>query len=75
MLTVHGHRIYCEDDRAFHGVKYIAYEMEESAARELFKQAQNDREVDFEDDEHRKFTLVDGENLSYTVVTRDRPSW
>lgn len=72
LLTVHNHKIYCEDDRAFHGVKHLAYEIDEEACRELFKQAEEHNEVDFEDDDHRQFALVDGENGAFTVVTRER---
>ncbi len=74
LLTVHGHKVYAEDDRAFHGVKHLAYEMDEAACRELFSQVENQQQVDFEDDDHRRFALVDGENGSFTVVTHDKPS-
>lgn len=68
LLTVHGHRITCDDDRAFHGVKHLAYELSEDEALELFKQAESEKEVEFEDKDHRKFTLVDGENGAFVVV-------
>lgn len=75
LLTVHGHKIYCHDDRAWRGVKYLAYEMEDEACKELFDQAESGQQVDFEDDEHRKFSLVDGENGAFTVVTNEQRGW
>jgi hypothetical protein len=75
LLTVHGHKVYCEDDRAFHGVKYLAYEIEEDACKELFQQAETGQQVDFEDDDHRKFSLVDGENGAFNVVTHEHHGW
>ncbi len=68
LLTVHGHHVTCDDDRAFYGVKHLAYKMSEDEALELFQQVEAQKEVEFEDDEHRKFTLVDGENGSFVVV-------
>ena len=74
MITIHGHKVYCEDDRAYHGVEHLAYHLKEDESRELFQQAEASHEVDFEDAHNRKFTLVDGENESFTVVTHDKPS-
>lgn len=68
LLTVHGHRITCDDDRAYHGVKHLAYTLSEDEVLELFKQAESEKEVEFEDKDHRKFTLVDGENGAFVVV-------
>lgn len=68
LLTVHGHRITCADDRAFHGVKYLAYTLSEDDVLALFKQVESEKEVAFEDEDHRKFTLVDGENGAFVVV-------
>ncbi len=74
LLTIHGHKVYCDDDPSFHGVKHLAYELPADGTRGLFAQAEAGREVDFEDKNHRKFTLVDGENGSFTVVTHNKPS-
>jgi len=68
LLTVHDHKIYCEDDRSYHGVKHLAYKMPEDEVRAMFQQVEGQREVPFEDEEGRKFMLVDGENGSFTVV-------
>lgn len=68
LLTIHGHRVTCDDDRAFHGVKFLAYKMGEEDVLNLFQQAETQKEVEFEDDEHRKFTLADGENGAFVVV-------
>jgi hypothetical protein len=73
LLTIHGYKVYCDDDRAWHGVKHLAYEIGEEEAREMFHRVEQSREEDFEDDDHRHFTLVDGENNSFTVVTHDQP--
>lgn len=68
LLTIHGHRVTCDDDMAFHGVKYLAYTLDESAVLDLFKRVEEEKEVEFEDDEHRKFTIADGENGAFVVV-------
>jgi len=71
-LTIHGHKVYCDDEMDYHGVKHLAYEIDEEACLDLFKQARENHEVDFEDDHDRQFSLVEGENLSFTVVSRER---
>lgn len=68
LLTIHDHKVYCDDDRAYYGVKYLAYKLPEDQVRQMFQQVEAEREVAFEDDESRKFTLVDGENGAFTVV-------
>lgn len=68
LLTVHGHRITCDDDRAFHGVKHLAYKLGADEVSALFSQVESEKEVDFEDEDHRKFKLVDGENGAFVVV-------
>lgn len=68
LLTIHDHKVYCEDDRSYYGVKHLAYKLSEDEVRAMFKQAEDHREIDFSDSEGRKFTLVDGENGSFTVV-------
>lgn len=75
LLTIHGHKVRCDDELAWHGVKYLAYELEEEACRELFEQAESQREVTFKDDEHREFSLVDGENGDFTVVMHEQRGW
>ena len=68
LLTIHGHRVTCDDDMAFHGVKYLAYKMGEEDVLNLFQQTEGQKEVRFEDDEHRQFTITDGENGAFVVV-------
>ena len=68
LITIAGHKVYCEDDRSYYGVKYLAYKIPDSQALEMFHQVEAQREVDFVDDVNRKFTLIDGENGSFTVV-------
>lgn len=76
LLTIHGHRVTCEDDRAFHGVKYLAYDMSEEDVLALFAQVEQQKEVDFQDKDSRKFTITDGENGSFVVVaTNVSSSW
>lgn len=72
LLTVHGHKLTCADDRAYHGIKHLAYGMEKEAVKELYEQVERGEPVDFDDDEHRGFTLIDGENGAFTVVARDK---
>jgi hypothetical protein len=67
-LTIHGHKVTCADDRANHGLKYLAYTMEEADVQALFEQAEAQKEVSFTDAEHRQFMLVDGENGTFVVV-------
>jgi len=69
LLTINGHRVSCDDDRAFHGVKYLAYDLSSDESEAMFKQVETETEVEFEDKDHRKFTLVDGENGSFVVVS------
>lgn len=71
LLTIHGHRVTCDDDRAFHGVKYLAYTMSEEEVLNLFQQVETAKEVAFEDDEHRKFAITDGENGAFVVVATE----
>ena len=68
VLTIHGHRVTCDDDRAFYGVKHLAYKLSEDEVMALFQQVETQKEAEFEDEEHRKFTLVDGENGAFVVV-------
>ncbi|MEK7537421.1 MAG: hypothetical protein AAB619_00405 [Patescibacteria group bacterium] len=68
LLTVHGHRVTCDDERSFFGVKHLAYKLSQDEALELFKQVEAQKEVAFEDEDHRKFSLVDGENGAFVVV-------
>ncbi len=74
MVNIHGHKVFCEDDRAKHGLDHLAYHLKEDESHALFQQAEASREVDFQDVHGRKFTLVDGENGTFSVVTHDRPS-
>ncbi len=74
MLTIHGHKVYCDSDHEYHGLKYLMYDLDEDSVKELFAQVEHDREVPFEDKEHRKFALVDGENGSFTVVSHGHAS-
>lgn len=67
-LTIHGHKVTCADDRANHGLQHLAYHLSEDEARDLFEQCESQKEVAFEDKDHRKFMLVDGENGSFVVV-------
>ncbi|MBI3572918.1 MAG: hypothetical protein HY092_01825 [Candidatus Kerfeldbacteria bacterium] len=68
LLTIHGHKVYCDDDRAWHGVKYLAYDMSEEDVLALFAQVETAKEVEFQDKDSRKFTIADGENGSFVVV-------
>lgn len=68
LLTIHGHRVTCDDDRAFYGVKHLAYKMSEEDVRALFQQVEAQKEVRFEDADHRQFTLADGEDGAFVVV-------
>jgi len=68
LLTIHGHRVTCDDDMAYHGVKHLAYEMSEDEVLGLFEQVETDKEVAFEDKDHRKFKIIDGENGAFVVV-------
>lgn len=68
LITIHGHKVYAEDDRGNYGLKHLAYKLSEDESRALFEQTENAREVPFEDSDGRKFMLVDGENGSFTVV-------
>lgn len=68
LLTIHGHRVTGEDDRSYYGMKHLAYVLSEEEVRELFTQAEQQKEVDFQDRDGRKFTLVDGENGAFVVV-------
>lgn len=67
-LTIHGHKVRCEDDRAYYGVKHLAYKLDRDDALEMFRQTEAAKQVDFEDEDHRKFSLVDGENGDFVVV-------
>ena len=67
-LTIHGHRVTCDDDRSFWGVKHLAYKLSAEEVAAMFKQTEAEKEVQFEDEQHRKFTLVDGENGAFVVV-------
>lgn len=73
LLTIAGHRVYCEDDRSYYGVKHLAYKIPDEEVREMFKQVESQREMDFTDSEGRKFTLIDGENGTFTVVATNTP--
>lgn len=68
LLTILDHKVYGDDDRAYYGMKYLAYTLSHDQASEMFSQAEAQREVEFSDEAGRKFTLVDGENGSFTVV-------
>lgn len=68
LVTIHGHRVSCEDDRSYYGVKHLAYKLDRDEVLTMFKQAESQKEVDFSDEDHRKFTLVDGENGAFVVV-------
>ncbi|MBI2985119.1 MAG: hypothetical protein HYY50_05885 [Candidatus Kerfeldbacteria bacterium] len=74
LLEILGHKVYCSSDREYYGLKHLKYELEDEEARQLFAQCEQQREVDFEDQDHRRFTLVDGEDGSFTVVSHDKPS-
>lgn len=68
LLTIHGHKVRCDDDRGYRGVKHLAYDLPEDEARALFAQTEQSKEVEFFDKENRKFVLADGENGEFTVV-------
>lgn len=68
LLTIHGHKVRCDDDRSYYGVKHLAYKLDRDEVLDLFKQCESDKQVDFEDEDHRKFSLVDGENGDFVVV-------
>ena len=71
LLTIHGHKVRGEDDRANHGIQFLAYKQDEDTTRAMLEQAEHEHEVDFEDDKGRKFSLVDGENGEFTVVAKE----
>lgn len=73
MVDIHGYKVYCDSDREYYGLKHLKYDLDDDASRELLKEAENQREAHFEDTEHRKFTLIDGENGTFTVVRNDQP--
>lgn len=73
--TIHGHHVFCDDERSYYGLKYLDYELSEDESRELFKQAQSEREVDFEDKDHRKFTLIYTHDNTYIVVAEHDTGW
>lgn len=68
LLTIHGHRVTGDDDMSYHGIKHLAYELGADEVQELFQQVESAKEVAFEDNDHRKFKLVDGENGAFVVV-------
>lgn len=68
LLTIHGHKVRCDDDRSYFGVKHLAYTLERDEVLDLFKQTEATKQVDFEDEDNRKFSLVDGENGEFVVV-------
>ncbi len=73
MVDISGYKVYCDSDREYYGLKYLKYELDDESARELLKQAESQREVQFEDAEHRKYSLIDGENGTFTVTRNDKP--
>lgn len=68
LLTIHGHKVYGDDDRSYYGIKHLAYTLSEEETTALFAEAEQNKEVDFQDKDSRHFSLVDGENSSFTVV-------
>lgn len=74
MVNISGYKVYCDSDREYYGLKHLKYELGESEAVELLRQAEQEREVSFEDGDHRKFTLIDGENGTFTVTRNDQSS-
>ena len=68
LLTIHGHKVRCDDDRSYFGLKHLAYKLGSDEVLEMFKQAEVAKQVDFEDEDHRKFSLIDGENGDFVVV-------
>lgn len=74
-LTIHDHHVYGDDERSYYGIKHLAYELTEDESQELFKQAEAEREVDFEDKDHRKFTLVYNHDNAYIVVAEHQTGW
>ena len=75
-ITIHGYKVSCDDDMANWGLKHLAYFLPEDECRALFKQAEDQHEVEFEDNQHRQFTLIKGENYSFVVVaTHVRHGW
>lgn len=68
LLTIHGHKVRCDDDRSYFGLKHLAYKLASDEVLGMFQQVEAAKEMDFEDEEHRKFKLVDGENGEFVVV-------
>jgi hypothetical protein len=73
-ITISGYKVFCDSDREYEGLKYLKYTLSEADALALLKQVESQREVPFEDDEHRKFSLIDGENGTFTVVRNEQRS-
>lgn len=74
MVEISGYKVYCDSDREYYGLKYLKYELADADALALLKQAESQREVAFEDDKQRKFSLIDGENGTFTVTRNEKSS-
>jgi len=76
LQTIHGHKVYADDDRGKKGLKYLAYDLEDEACRALFDQVEKDGQASFTDEDGRAFSLVDGERGSFSVVAEhERRGW
>lgn len=69
-MHIHGHKVIGEDDYAKHGMEYLSSSLSGEEAESLFSAAKEQGEVEFQDSHKRDFTLVEGANMSFTVVSR-----
>lgn len=66
---IHGHKVTGEDN-AVKGMDYLDHELSYQEAEVFFRQAKARRQVQFQDDDRRNFTLMSNDDGTYTLQAR-----
>ncbi len=68
-MNIDGHRVL-GDEEARRGMEYLNFELSVDEAKVFFKMAKAHGQAEFQDSHRNNYTLVAGQNMTYTVVAR-----
>lgn len=68
-IEIHGHRVLSDED-ARHGLEHLHSALSPDESHVFFEMAKKTGQAEFQDSKNNNFTLVAGQNSTFTVVAR-----